>query len=231
MLRSLSSRNHKLTSDLRCRFFSQWTVDFSTGIVSTKAKGSPRFQTIIGLEIHAQLDISTKLFSGTPLAKKSTLYQAPNVSVWPFDVGVPGFLPQLSQEAVQKAVLSAAATKCEILPVSRFERKHYFYADLPLGYQITQQRWPLAKEGVLICHKEQTKKKRRKKKGGSDDIFSTRIERIQLEQDTGKTIMTTRDGITESSVDFNRAGCALIGTFLSWIDLIEWTHMVSRLCF
>ena len=191
------------------RSFSKWTVDASSGIVSTKAKGSPRFQTVIGLEIHAQLDIPTKLFSGCPLPKTSTLYQPPNTSVWPFDVGVPGVLPRLSQKAVQAAVLSAAATKCQIPEVSRFERKHYFYADLPLGYQVTQQRWPLAKDGILVCQREQ--KKKRRKKGDAGETFSARIERIQLEQDTGKTVNTTRDGITESLVDFNRAGSALIG--------------------
>jgi aspartyl-tRNA(Asn)/glutamyl-tRNA(Gln) amidotransferase subunit B len=196
------------------RQFSQWTVDSETGVVSSKAKGSPRFQTVIGLEIHAQLDISSKLLSGCPLPKTSSLQQKPNSSVWPLDVAVPGVLPRLSQEAVQAAVLSAAATKCEIPQVSRFERKHYYYADSPLGYQVTQQRWPLAREGVLVCHKQQGNKKKKKKKtsssGGGDDTFSTHIERIQLEQDTGKTIMMTRNGVTQSLVDFNRAGCALI---------------------
>lgn len=189
--------------------FSSWLVDASTGVVFNKVKGSPSFQTVIGLEIHAQLDIPTKLFSGCPLPKTSSLFQPPNTSVWPFDLGVPGVLPRVSQAAVQAAVLSAVATKCRIPKVSRFERKHYFYADLPLGYQVTQQRWPLAREGVLVCQREQKNKKRKKGDGG--DTFSTRIERIQLEQDTGKTINATRDGITESLVDFNRAGCALIG--------------------
>jgi aspartyl-tRNA(Asn)/glutamyl-tRNA(Gln) amidotransferase subunit B len=118
-------------------------------------------------------------------------------------------LPRLSREAVHAAVLTAAATKCNIPYMSRFERKHYFYADSPLGYQVTQQRWPLAKDGVLVCRKE-PKGKKKKKKTADHDEFSVRIERIQLEQDTGKTIMTTRQGETESLVDFNRAGSALI---------------------
>jgi aspartyl-tRNA(Asn)/glutamyl-tRNA(Gln) amidotransferase subunit B len=213
MIRGQPSRKFILASIAR-RSFSSWTADSLTGVVSTKGKGSPLFQTVIGLEIHAQLDIPTKLFSGCPLPKTSSLHQPPNTSVWPFDVGVPGFLPRVSQEAVQAAVLSAVATKCRIPAVSRFERKHYFYADSPLGYQITQQRWPLAREGVLVCQKEQKKKR---KKGDSGDTFSTRIERIQLEQDTGKTINTTHDGITESLVDFNRAGCALIGESTTFI--------------
>jgi aspartyl-tRNA(Asn)/glutamyl-tRNA(Gln) amidotransferase subunit B len=188
--------------------FATWTVDSLTGIVSSKSEGSPRFQTVIGLEIHAQLNIATKLFSGCPRPFSS--FPRPNTHVWPFDVGVPGFLPRLSKEAVQAAVLSAAATKCQIPHVSRFERKHYFYADSPLGYQVTQQRWPLAKDGVLVCQM-QSGSKNKKKKSGAGDTFSARIERIQLEQDTGKTIMMPRkDGTTDSLVDFNRAGCALI---------------------
>jgi aspartyl-tRNA(Asn)/glutamyl-tRNA(Gln) amidotransferase subunit B len=187
--------------------FSSWTADLETGLVSSKKKDTPLFQTIIGLEIHAQLNISTKLFSGSSLPK--SVYQAPNTCVWPFDVATPGFLPRLSREAVHAAVLTAAATKCNISYMSRFERKHYFYADSPLGYQVTQQRWPIAKDGVLVCRKE-PKGKKKKKKTADHDEFSVRIERIQLEQDTGKTIMTTRQGGTESLVDFNRAGSALI---------------------
>jgi aspartyl-tRNA(Asn)/glutamyl-tRNA(Gln) amidotransferase subunit B len=187
--------------------FSSWTADLETGLVSSKKKDTPLFQTIIGLEIHAQLNISTKLFSGSNLPK--SVFQAPNTCVRPFDVATPGFLPRLSREAVHAAVLTAAATKCNIPYMSRFERKHYFYADSPLGYQVTQQRWPLAKDGVLVCRKE-PKGKKKKKKTADHDEFSVRIERIQLEQDTGKTIMTTRQGETESLVDFNRAGSALI---------------------
>jgi aspartyl-tRNA(Asn)/glutamyl-tRNA(Gln) amidotransferase subunit B len=190
--------------------FATWAVDSVSGVVSSKSKGSPRFQTVIGLEIHAQLNIATKLFSGCP--RPTSSFPKPNTYVWPFDVGVPGFLPRLSQEAVQAAVLSAAATKCQIPHVSRFERKHYFYADSPLGYQVTQQRWPLAKDGVLLCQTQSgSTKKSKKKKLGAGDTFSARIDRIQLEQDTGKTIMMPRkDGTTDSLVDFNRAGSALI---------------------
>ena len=189
------------------RAFSSWTADSETGLVSSKKKDTPLFQTIIGLELHAQLNISTKLFSGSNLPK--SVFQSPNTCVWPFDVATPGFLPRLSREAVHAAVLTAAATKCNIPYMSRFERKHYFYADSPLGYQVTQQRWPLAKDGVLVCRKE-PKGKKKKKTTADHDEFSVRIERIQLEQDTGKTIMTTRQGETESLVDFNRAGSALI---------------------
>jgi aspartyl-tRNA(Asn)/glutamyl-tRNA(Gln) amidotransferase subunit B len=210
----------------------EWSVDPGTGVVSYD--GEPRFQTVIGLEIHAQLDITTKLFSGCPIDSsssnrtgRSSKNLKPNTSVWPFDVGVPGFLPRLSEEAVRSAVLAAGAMKCYLPPVSRFERKHYFYADAPLGYQVTQQRWPIARDGILTCHygsngsnsnsnKDRKKKKNKNQQQKSDDNnnkFILRIERIQLEQDTGKTLADVKNPITlrkESLVDFNRAGRALI---------------------
>ena len=195
----------------------RWSVDSDTGIVSFE--GTPRFQTVIGLEIHVQLNISTKLFSGclVPTSTSSTASSLirPNASIWPFDVGVPGFLPRLSGEAVRAAVLSAGAMKCELPMVSRFERKHYFYADQPLGYQVTQQRWPLARDGLLKCRFGKAGKKKKKKKNqAGNDWFGLRIERLQLEQDTGKTLVDAyTNRVTnrkESLVDFNRAGRALI---------------------
>ena len=209
---------------------SKWSVDSDTGVVSLD--GTPRFQTVIGLEIHAQLDISTKLFSGCPVPNSKSNSNInnsksnsnkPNSSVWPMDVGVPGVLPRLSAEAVRAAVLSAGAMKCRLPPMSRFERKHYFYADLPLGYQITQQRWPLARDGILVFRKSDktanSKKKKKPKHSSSDndnddDKFTLRIERVQLEQDTGKTLADAYTNLLtnrkESLVDFNRAGRALI---------------------
>ncbi len=201
----------------------KWEVDSNTGVVSFE--GKPRFQTVIGLEIHAQLDISTKLFSGCPVphsnsdlqkSSSSNKNNKPNTHVWPFDVGFPGFLPRLSVEAVRAAVLSAGAMKCALPNLSRFERKHYFYADLPLGYQVTQQRWPLAKDGVLKCrlNTKRKKKKNSTNDDSNDDTFELRIERVQLEQDTGKTLADAyTNPVTkqkESLVDFNRAGRALI---------------------
>ena len=191
------------TSSPLLRRFS-WKVDLDTGILTSKQHKDQQYQTIIGLEIHAQLDIATKLFSGSPLPR--TIFQAPNSCVWPLDVATPGVLPRLSLEAVQAAVLSAAALGCDIPRQSRFERKHYFYADIPLGYQVTQQRWPLARDGRLECQRNNNNSRRKKKKNSPDSSFFTRIDRIQLEQDTGKTIVAK----TEALVDFNRAGSALI---------------------
>jgi aspartyl-tRNA(Asn)/glutamyl-tRNA(Gln) amidotransferase subunit B len=191
----------------------------------------PIFHTVIGIEIHAQLAIPTKLFSSSPTKHNhefSHYTDIPNGSVSAHDIGYPGTLPLLSKTAVQYAVISAAALQCQIQSKSRFERKHYFYADLPLGYQVTQQRWPLAKDGVLTCRRyvppeakakqsKKSKKKKKKKKSSEETndvelskFFSVGIDRIQIEQDTGKTTTVTEGSKTQSLIDFNRAGCALI---------------------
>lgn len=185
------------------------------------------FQTIIGLEVHAQLDIPTKLFSSAPTAtayaaaalqnktKSGTSTEVTaNTLVSLLDAAYPGVLPLLSESAVQKAVLASSALNCQIHPISRFERKHYTYADLPLGYQITQQRWPIASNGFLKCRNfHQTLTDDYIAKHGSvspaSDIsyFTVGIHRIQLEQDTGKTILSS---FHKQLIDLNRAGCALI---------------------
>lgn len=169
---------------------SDWTVHPETGIVSHQ--NHPLFQTIIGMEIHAQLDIPTKLFSSAP---RVDISQRPNQAVWPLDVAVPGTLPRCSLEAVQAAILTAAAFNCEISRTSRFERKHYAYADLPLGYQVTQQRWPIAKHGLLKCRRKVDPKMKRKEQ--KEPFVTVGIDRIQLEQDTGKTIAITKREVGE----------------------------------
>ena len=164
----------------------EWTVHPETGIVSHLDE--PLFQTIIGMEIHAQLDIPTKLFSSAPRVDISV--NPPNAAVWPLDVAVPGVLPRLSYRAVQAALLTAAACHCDISHISRFERKHYAYADLPLGYQVTQQRWPIARNGSLVCRRKVDPKLKRNTSRAT--FVTVGIDRIQLEQDTGKTIAVTR---------------------------------------
>ncbi len=200
------------------------------------------FHTIIGIEIHAQLSVPTKLFSPSPTKHNSYLASfnttaIPNSSISLHDIGYPGTLPLISKKSIQYAVLSAAALNCQIQHTSRFERKHYFYPDLPLGYQVTQQRWPLAKDGELSCRryiafedqKQQQKKKKSKKKQRKEELsenndepknnnkqelskfFNVGIDRIQIEQDTGKTTTITNDSEVQLSlIDFNRAGCTLI---------------------
>ncbi|KAL3772587.1 hypothetical protein ACHAWO_003642 [Cyclotella atomus] len=211
------------------------TYDRDTGIVwqtSSSKRIRPLYQTVIGIEIHAQLAIPTKLFSSAPTAAAP-----PNTHVHPFDLGYPGTLPSLSYSAVKASILSASALNCTVHKVSRFERKHYFYPDLPPGYQVTQQRWPLGSDGLVEfeawraaqpAHKKGDEKKRRRGDISKDvnanfndanlsdgpSLVQLRIERLQMEQDTGKTTThsTTVDNTTTytSHIDYNRAGCALI---------------------
>lgn len=166
-----------------------------------------------------------------------------NTHVHPFDLAYPGALPILSHDAIKASILSAAALKCRnIHQYSKFERKHYFYADLPSGYQITQQRWPLATDGLVTflpylnnqkhtsgSAKKKMKKQRRRGRDTNNEQEQKnnkvqqlhqeqpqqlRIERIQLEQDTGKTtthtIYNNNNTTTLANIDYNRAGCALI---------------------
>ena len=203
-------------------------MDPLTGVVGHRdSTDSPEYQVIVGLEVHAQLQIPTKLFSAAATYSSSTVVANNLRQLHPFDVAVPGKLPQLSGAAVEKAVLVAAALQCEINGVSRFERKHYAYADLPFSYQVTQQRWPLAEDGLLECDwmPQVLSKMKRKKSGKADaSAIQCRVERLQLEQDTGKTTTTSKtvrgeDGeektTTFSRVDFSRAGCALVEIVLS----------------
>ncbi|PSN35757.1 Glutamyl-tRNA(Gln) amidotransferase subunit B [Blattella germanica] len=120
---------------------------FSSKPLKNKEIGKD-WKGVVGLEIHAQISSASKLFSGA-----GTDFCAPvNTNVSLFDAAIPGTLPVLNRRCIEAGVLTALALSCTINPVSLFDRKHYFYADLPAGYQITQQRLPLAHSGILNFH-------------------------------------------------------------------------------
>ncbi len=149
------------------------------------------YKSVIGLEIHAQLLTKTKLFCSC-----STNYgDPPNTNVCPVCLGYPGALPVLNKEAVKMAVKAALALNCRINSFSSFDRKNYFYPDLPKGYQITQFFKPFAEDGYLEINLRGKKKK-------------IRIERIHIEEDAGKSIHNKETNKT--FVDFNRSGVPLI---------------------
>lgn len=104
-----------------------------------------KWQSVVGLEIHAQLNTESKLFSGS----KNKFGGLVNNCVSLFDAAIPGTLPVLNRKCVEFGIKTALALSCKVNEVSTFDRKHYFYADLPAGYQITQQRAPLAVDGTL----------------------------------------------------------------------------------
>jgi aspartyl-tRNA(Asn)/glutamyl-tRNA(Gln) amidotransferase subunit B len=153
-----------------------------------------KYMTVIGLECHAQLRASSKLFCSCSTA----FGQAPNANTCPVCLALPGALPVLNRGAVQLAVRAAQALDCTINPVSQWSRKNYFYPDLPKGYQISQFDRPFAENGHLDV--EVDGKTRR-----------IRIQRIHMEEDAGKSI---HDGFPDSDrnthIDLNRSGTPLV---------------------
>ena len=150
------------------------------------------WEVVIGLEVHAQVHSSAKLFSGAPTAFGAE----PNANVSLVDAAMPGMLPVINQECVDQAVRTGLGLNAEINLVSVFDRKNYFYADLPQGYQISQFKQPIVGEGVL----------RLDMPDGS--VREIGIERLHLEQDAGKSMHDQHP--SKSYIDLNRTGVALM---------------------
>ena len=149
------------------------------------------WETVIGLEVHVQLSTKTKLFSGA----STTFGAEPNTHVDLIDLGLPGVLPVVNKEAFRKAIRFGLATNAIINQVSMFDRKNYFYPDLPKGYQITQMERPIVGKGSISINVD-----------GVEKIIN--ITRAHLEEDAGKSIHDLFDG--ETGVDLNRAGTPLL---------------------
>ena len=149
------------------------------------------WETVIGLETHVQLSTKTKLFS-----RASTAFGAsPNTNVNLIDCGLPGVLPSVNREAFYKAIRFGMAVGAQINQTSLFDRKNYFYADLPKGYQITQMDLPIVLGGSIEII--------------SDELAKTiNITRAHLEEDAGKSIHDEFEGF--SAIDLNRAGTPLL---------------------
>lgn len=149
------------------------------------------YEVIIGLETHIQLNTQTKIFCS---CKADSWGAAPNTNICPVCSGMPGVLPVLNSEAVHKGALLAVAMHAEINPVSHFDRKNYFYPDLPKGYQITQFDEPIGKGGYLDLQMPDSGTRR------------VHIHKLHLEEDAGKTKLD--HGLR--LVDFNRCGVPLV---------------------
>ena len=149
------------------------------------------WETVIGLEVHVQLSTKTKLFSGA----STTFGAEPNTHVDLIDLGLPGVLPVANKEAFRKAIRFGLATNAIINQVSMFDRKNYFYPDLPKGYQITQMERPIVGKGSISINVD-----------GVEKVIN--ITRAHLEEDAGKSIHDLFDG--ETGVDLNRAGTPLL---------------------
>ncbi len=153
-------------------------------------------EVIIGLEVHAQMSTKTKMFCG---CDNDAFEKAPNTTVCEICMGHPGTLPVPNKEAIAKAVKASLAIGCEIAPDCHFDRKHYFYPDLPMGYQISQYDHPLAQHGVV-------KYDLRDDSGRSTREGVCRIHRLHMENDAGKL---THQG-SKTLCDYNRAGTPLM---------------------
>ncbi|MEO1094211.1 MAG: Asp-tRNA(Asn)/Glu-tRNA(Gln) amidotransferase subunit GatB [Cyanobacteria bacterium J06638_28] len=170
--------------------------------MTSAAPAKTQYEAVIGLETHCQLSTETKIF-----APSSTEFGAdPNTHIDPIVLGMPGVLPVLNQKVLEYAVKAGLALNCQIAPYSKFDRKQYFYPDLPKNYQISQFDLPIAEHGSLEIElvDKKTKEVTRKRIG---------ITRLHMEEDAGKLVHAGSDrlaGSTYSLVDFNRAGVPLV---------------------
>jgi aspartyl-tRNA(Asn)/glutamyl-tRNA(Gln) amidotransferase subunit B len=174
-------------------------------IIDTRTPDPKRFipgatgdwEVIVGLEVHAQVKSEAKLFSGA-----STRFgAAPNANVSLVDAGMPGMLPVINEECVRQAIRTGLGLKAQINLRSVFDRKNYFYPDLPQGYQISQFKQPIVGEGIVTVAVGPDSK-------GNFEEIEIGVERLHLEQDAGKSIHDQH--ATMSYVDLNRSGVALM---------------------
>lgn len=153
-------------------------------------------ETVIGLEVHAQLKTKTKIFCGCPTDFASTDDSSENMQTCPVCLGMPGVLPVLNERVVELGIRTGLALNSEIAEICRFDRKNYFYADLPKGYQISQYEHPICKGGHLEVNGRKIQ-----------------INRAHLEEDAGKLVHAGAAGLhgsDYSKVDFNRSSMPLL---------------------
>ena len=153
-----------------------------------------RYEAVIGLEIHVQLNTITKLFCDCP----NSPGDEPNKNTCPTCLWLPGALPRLSADALEKATLACLALNCTIQPESAFDQKVYYYPDLPKGYQLSQHHKPLARNGWIDII------------GEDGELKRLRIHHVHMEEDVARLVHETEGKTPISLVDFNRAGAPLI---------------------
>ncbi len=169
--------------------------------MTTAAPAKTQYEAIIGLETHCQLSTETKIFSDSS-AKFTT---DPNTHIDPICMGMPGVLPVLNQKVLEYAVKAGLALNCQIAPYSKFDRKQYFYPDLPKNYQISQFDLPIAEHGWVEIELLDAENNPVRKRIG--------VTRLHMEEDAGKLVHGGSErlsGSTYSLVDYNRAGVPLV---------------------
>ena len=169
--------------------------------MTTAAPAKTQYEAVIGLETHCQLSTETKIFSDSS-ARFTT---EPNTHIDPICMGMPGVLPVLNQKVLEYAVKAGLALNCQIAPYSKFDRKQYFYPDLPKNYQISQFDLPIAEHGWVEIELLDAEGNPVRKRIG--------VTRLHMEEDAGKLVHGGSDrlsGSTYSLVDYNRAGVPLV---------------------
>ena len=165
----------------------------------------PKYEPTIGMEIHVELATKSKMFCGCK--NGMGLEKKPNKNICPVCTGQPGATPVPNEQAIEFTAQAGLALQCTITPESKFDRKNYFYPDLPKGYQISQYDLPICRDGFI---KIRVRKKGEKRGDNQAKTYSKkiRIHRIHLEEDTAK--LTHQPGGGKSLVDFNRSGVPLM---------------------
>ena len=163
-------------------------------MTTAEANVATDYEIVIGLEVHSQLLTASKMFCRCPADYANA---APNTHCCPICMGFPGVLPVMNQQAVDYTIMTALALHCEIPDFSKFDRKNYFYPDLPKGYQISQYDMPLSRNGYLTINLHGEEKR-------------IGITRVHLEEDTGRLAHLNEGGDSYSLVDLNRAGVPLM---------------------
>ncbi len=170
-----------------------------TAATPAKTTSKTEYEAVIGLETHCQLSTETKIFS----ASSAAFGADPNTYIDPVTMGLPGVLPVLNEKVLEYAVKAGLALNCQIAPYSKFDRKQYFYPDLPKNYQISQFDLPIAEHGWLEIEVIKDGEPYRKRIG---------VTRLHMEEDAGKLVHAGSDlvGSAYSLVDYNRAGVPLV---------------------
>ncbi|MGB7247627.1 MAG: Asp-tRNA(Asn)/Glu-tRNA(Gln) amidotransferase subunit GatB [Phormidesmis sp.] len=171
-----------------------------TAAAPAKIPATAKYEAVIGLETHCQLSTETKIFSTSSAAFGAD----PNTHVDPVTMGLPGVLPVLNEKVLEYAVKAGLALNCQIAPYSKFDRKQYFYPDLPKNYQISQFDLPIAEHGWLEIETIKDGEPVRKRIG---------VTRLHMEEDAGKLVHAGSDSLSGSAyslVDYNRAGVPLV---------------------
>jgi aspartyl-tRNA(Asn)/glutamyl-tRNA(Gln) amidotransferase subunit B len=161
---------------------------------ASSTEAATDYEIVIGLEVHAQLLTASKMFCRCSADYANA---APNSHCCPICAGFPGMLPVINERAVEYTIMTALALNCQIPEFSKFDRKNYFYPDLPKGYQISQYDIPLSRDGYLTIRHEGHEKR-------------VGITRVHLEEDTGRNLHLARNGESYSLVDLNRSGVPLM---------------------